>query len=152
MEREFHQIKGVPYTAMKIIASSPEEHQQDMKCLTDDIPPGYYLDVRRGSHVITPARGPKIVRPYVMVGLAKVGERLQLENEDSKPIPQKQPKHIEIPSVVKKGENEEESAWLKRLETMAAKNGIPVTDVWRKRSPQLKQADIAAALVKQNAG
>lgn len=152
MEREFHKIKGLDKLAMKIIAASPDEHQNDRKCLDTDVPAGYYYDVRVGVDVIEQQRGPKIVRPYVMVGMAKVGERLQLENERGKPVPQKPPRHIEIPNSVKQNDGEDDEKYVKRLETMAVKNGIAVNDKWRTRPNVAKQSDIAEALEKQNRG
>jgi hypothetical protein len=149
MERSFYKILGGQHTAMKIVASSPEEHQTDRKCLSSEIPAGMYLDVREGVDGIGANR-----RPFVMVGLAKIGERLKLDDEESGPVQAEKPAQIpaalEIPKAV-------QDATDAQLEVMAARNGClkdgegrDISAQFRSKPKRLRQAIIAEAMKKQN--
>ncbi len=128
---------------IEFAAASPEELQQYARALSPDLPEGMYRDVRKSSKEVREQGGIRKV-PTLVLGAAKIGERLRLPTE-AKAMPQDPiPKAVEIPQSVKDADD-------KHLEVMAAKNGVEVTEDWRKRNRPFRMASVAKAMQTSNA-
>lgn len=122
---------------MGVTCASPEEFQSYSAPLTE---------VPEGSHLVTRVRTTKQGRREILVGSAPVGEKLALDGEDAGPLPApKTAAALVIPESVRMIGDAD-------LETMAVRNGVTVTDAWRKRSKNLRQADVAKAMADRKAG
>lgn len=147
MYRDFVKINE-SNDAVKFTYESPEEYQRDCRVFPSEIPQGQVLTIRHGVNVRK--------QPWIMVGLAKVGEPMSVEADAAgqpKPSSNQQtaPASLEIPHVLRKRENEGDEQYDARIEKLAARNGITVTPAWRGRTRQLRLADVAGAVAKQNA-
>ena len=114
-----------------ILAASPEEFQTYAAPLVE-VPEGCVLTVRTRM-----VKG----RQEILIGAAPVGKPLRFHGDDDpKPLPApKPPTALEIPHNVKLATDA-------NLEVMAARNGVNVTEAWRKRARTLREADVAKAM------
>lgn len=127
---------------MEFAFASPEELQQYASALALDMPEGMHRDLRRSSKEVRGQNG-MIKIPTLVLGRAKIGERVRLPGE-SKPVPQEPiPKALEIPQSVLNADDA-------HLETIAAKNGVEVNDGWRKKNRQFRMASAAKAMQTNN--
>lgn len=122
--------------------ASPEEMQQYSRALCADLPEGQYRDLRQSSkEVREQAKMRKI--PTLVLGAAKIGERLQLPNE-TKVMPQDPIQEaLKIPQSVINADDA-------HLEIMAAKNGVEVTPEWKRKNRQFRMATVAKAMATTN--
>lgn len=129
---------------LELAPASPEELQQYSRALAVDLPEGMHRDIRKGTKEVREQGGMRKI-PTLVIGAAKIGERLRLPGETAKPMPQDpMPKALEIPQAVQDADEA-------RLEKMAAANGITPTPEWRKKNIEWRRASVAKAMQTSNA-
>lgn len=130
-----------------LMMASPEEFQTYAGALLD-VPEGCQLITRIRS--VQVGKNPADKRREILIGASPIGQPLALEGEDEssvKPLAAPPvPRALDIPQSVHDAGDAD-------LEVIAARNGVKVTEQWRRRGRPLREADVARAMAdKKTAG
>lgn len=125
---------------MGLMGASPEELQNYIAALME-VPDGCQLTTR--TRMVQVGKNVNEKRREILIGAAEVGKPLLIDGEvqgHDKPLPVAQtPKAMEIRQGITDAKDED-------LEVMAARNNVKVTDGWKKRGRNLRNADVERAM------